>query len=54
MAKLRFNPNRRQLGLMNQRTPLIGTPVMKPQGLGWEGVLAHLVLVERTDLSIGS
>ena len=35
--------------------PLIGTPVtMKPQGLGWEGVLANFFLVERTDLSISS
>lgn len=33
---------------------LMGTPVTKPSGVGWEGFWAHLVLFERTHPSICS
>lgn len=54
MEKLRLNPSRSPQGLLNQRTPLTGTPATKPQGLSCEGVLAQPISFERTGLSVSS
>lgn len=49
-----IQPSRIQQGLMNWGDTLMGTPVTKPPGVGWEGFWAHLVLFERTHPSICS